>query len=63
MTQMESYLKARGVGDDGIKMELFGTCGVPHNQDAFAAFVLYPGMILCILDVFLGWAHSRSTVR
>ncbi|RHZ56155.1 uncharacterized protein CDV56_106463 [Aspergillus thermomutatus] len=31
MTQMEDSLKARGVGDDRIKMELFGTGGVPRN--------------------------------
>ncbi|KAF7165205.1 hypothetical protein CNMCM5623_009471 [Aspergillus felis] len=31
MTQMEGSLKARGVGGDRIKMELFGTSGVPHN--------------------------------
>jgi nitric oxide dioxygenase len=31
MAQMEGSLKARGVGDDRIKMELFGTGGVPHN--------------------------------
>lgn len=30
MTDMESSLKARGVGADRIKMELFGTGGVPH---------------------------------
>ncbi|EAW07100.1 putative flavohemoprotein [Aspergillus clavatus NRRL 1] len=31
MTEMEDCLKARGVGDDRIKLELFGTGGVPHN--------------------------------
>ncbi|RLL97863.1 hypothetical protein CFD26_105259 [Aspergillus turcosus] len=31
MAQIEGSLKTRGVGDDRIKMELFGTGGVPHN--------------------------------
>ncbi|KAF7122607.1 hypothetical protein CNMCM5793_000632 [Aspergillus hiratsukae] len=31
MAQMEGSLKAKRVGDDRIKMELFGTGGVPHN--------------------------------
>ncbi|KAJ5513867.1 Globin [Penicillium fimorum] len=30
MTDIESALKAKGVGADRIKMELFGTGGVPH---------------------------------
>jgi nitric oxide dioxygenase len=30
MTDMESTLKAQGVNADRIKLELFGTGGVPH---------------------------------